>query len=77
MEIFEKFVLEDPVGYTYGPRRLCLGESKKNIVLGKFSPSEYIFGTLKASVYKGSKAMKFLGMLDDSLDCFAIPDESN
>jgi len=77
-EQLKKFVLEGPNYYKYDRHYLYLCGPKTKIFLGTFSASEYILGTLSYSDseydYKGSKTMKFLAMLGDSLDCFAIPD---
>ena len=76
-EQLKKFVLEGPNYYKYDRHYLYLCGPGTKIFLGTFSATEYILGTLSYSDseydYKGSKTMKFLTMLGDSLDSFAIP----
>lgn len=67
-EQLKKFVLEGPNYYKYDRHYLYLCGPETKIFLGtlSYSDSEYD--------YKGSKTMKFLAMLGDSLDSFAISD---
>jgi len=77
-EQLKKFVLEGPIYYKLDRHNLYLCGPETKIFLGTFSATEYILGTLSYSDseydYKGSKTMKFLAMLGDSLHSFAIPD---